>query len=82
MSSLLHARSLNPRKITPVHTEEEAGWIPEPVRNVGEEKNLLPLAGFKPLNVELATPTTLNRLLIVIKFVMMMMMMTMTTTKM
>jgi hypothetical protein len=34
----------------------------------------LPLAGFKPLNVELAIPTTLTRFLIVTQFVMMMMM--------
>jgi hypothetical protein len=57
-----------------------AGWAPEQVGNVGEEKNLLSLEGFKPLNVELAIPTTLTWLLIVTQFVTTTMMMIMIIT--
>jgi hypothetical protein len=58
-----------------LHTEKGAGWAPEPVGNVGEEKNLLSLGGFKPLNVELGIPIILTWVLIVTQFVMTTMMM-------
>jgi hypothetical protein len=37
---------------TPIPTEQDAGWAPEPVWSFGRTENLLPLPGFRPRTVQ------------------------------
>jgi hypothetical protein len=44
-------RPLYPRERTPVPTEQQAKWAPEPFRCIGKEKNLSILPGVEPQTV-------------------------------
>ena len=51
VSGQLHASTVYPRRVTPVHTEQEAEWVQSLSGGFGEEINTLPMQGIEPTSL-------------------------------